>query len=153
MNTKVSGIISAIIGGIIGWVSIIAIPFLLLVGFNLIDYFTAIFAAKNRGEKISSKKGLNGIIKKLSLWFAIICGGGVDWVLFFMSESLGMNIGIKYLVSTILCIWLIINEIISVLENIKDCGAPLPAFLLKLTKNIKSQIEEKGVIQNDTTGT
>lgn len=36
----------------------------------------------------------------------------------------------------------ICNEIISILENIKDIGAPVPPFLLPLLKNLKSQVEE-----------
>lgn len=38
--------------------------------------------------------------------------------------------------------WIICNEIISILENIKDIGAPVPPFLLPLLKNLKSQVEE-----------
>lgn len=39
-------------------------------------------------------------------------------------------------------VWIICNEIISILENIKDIGAPVPPFLLPLLKNLKSQVEE-----------
>ncbi|MBS7388704.1 MAG: phage holin family protein, partial [Oscillospiraceae bacterium] len=39
--------------------------------------------------------------------------------------------------------WLIANEIISILENIKDIGAPLPPFLMRLAENVKSQAEKR----------
>ena len=35
------------------------------------------------------------------------------------------------------------SELISILENIKDAGVNIPAFLLPLIKNIKSQTESK----------
>ena len=34
------------------------------------------------------------------------------------------------------------NEIISILENIIDIGVSVPAFLMPLVKNIKSQTEK-----------
>lgn len=39
--------------------------------------------------------------------------------------------------------WLICNEIISILENIQDMGVNIPAFLQPLVKHIRSQVEEQ----------
>ena len=39
--------------------------------------------------------------------------------------------------------WLICNEIISILENIQDMGVNIPAFLQPLVKHIGSQVEEQ----------
>ncbi|MEY8494039.1 phage holin family protein, partial [Lachnospiraceae bacterium 29-91] len=44
----------------------------------------------------------------------------------------------------IVALWIICNEIISILENVKDMGVYIPGFLEPLVKNIKSQVEEMG---------
>ena len=46
-------------------------------------------------------------------------------------------------------IWLICNEIISILENISDIGVNLPPFLKPLIKNIQEQVEDKTEIKGD----
>ena len=43
----------------------------------------------------------------------------------------------------LVAVWLIYNEIISILENINDIGTDLTPFLLKLVKKLKSQVESK----------
>lgn len=43
----------------------------------------------------------------------------------------------------VVAVWLIVNEIISILENMIDIGVEMPPFLLPLVKNIKNQVEEK----------
>jgi phage-related holin len=53
-------------------------------------------------------------------------------------------------VACFVALWLICNEIISILENIADIGVDLPPFLLKIVKNLKSQVESKADLPNDT---
>ena len=48
-----------------------------------------------------------------------------------------------FLVACIVAIWIICNEIISILENIKDMGVIIPAFLIPLVTHVKSQVEDK----------
>ena len=40
-------------------------------------------------------------------------------------------------------VWLICNEVISILENIGDIGVPLPGFLTKIVQGLRSKLEEK----------
>ena len=40
-------------------------------------------------------------------------------------------------------IWLIINELISILENLATIGVPLPTFLFKLVGRLKIVAEAK----------
>ena len=47
----------------------------------------------------------------------------------------------------VVAIWLICNEIISILENINDIGVTLPPFLQPIVKNLKSQVEKKADIE------
>ena len=41
-------------------------------------------------------------------------------------------------------IWLILNECISILENISEIGVPLPSFLVALIQKLKKTTENKG---------
>ena len=50
---------------------------------------------------------------------------------------------VTFLVACIVAIWIICNEIISILENIKDMGVIIPAFLIPLVTHVKSQVEDK----------
>ena len=45
-------------------------------------------------------------------------------------------------------IWIVCNEIISILENVNDIGVTLPPFLQPIVKNLKSQVENKINIEN-----
>ena len=41
----------------------------------------------------------------------------------------------------IITIWLIINELISILENLGEMNIPLPQFLIKTIKSLKGNVE------------
>ena len=55
----------------------------------------------------------------------------------------GINISLPYIVATVVAVWLICNEIISILENLIDIGIDIPPFLMPLAKMIKGQVEDK----------
>lgn len=55
----------------------------------------------------------------------------------------GFPVELTFLVACIVAIWIICNEIISILENIKDMGVTIPTFLIPLVTHVKSQVEDK----------
>ena len=59
-----------------------------------------------------------------------------------------MTVSSDFLVACIVSIWIICNEIISILENIKDMGVNITAFLQPLVEHVKSQVEDKANIDN-----
>ena len=86
------------------------------------------------------------------MWLLVAVGAILDWLLSFAAANIGVTIPFHFLVASVAAVWLIANEIISILENVKDIGAPLPPFLLKLAKNIKSKTEEAADMQIDKEG-
>ena len=44
----------------------------------------------------------------------------------------------------VVTIWLLLNECISILENISEIGVPLPPFLVSLIQKLKKTTEVKG---------
>lgn len=125
------------------WLGILYVPMLILILCNIIDYGTGLCAAKYRDETIKSYKSIRGIAKKVCMWLLVAVGAMLDWLLQYTAETVGIAIGLNFIVASIVAVWLIANEIISILENVKDIGAPLPPFLMKIASNIKSQAEKK----------
>ena len=58
-------------------------------------------------------------------------------------QRLESRCSVTFLIACIVAMWLICNEIISILENIQDMGVNIPAFLQPLVKHIRSQVEER----------
>ena len=142
VNTA-KGVIASIMGVLNSIFGILAIPIVLLVACNVIDYVTGILASKFRGQEISSYKGIKGITKKIGMWLLIIVGAIIDELIAYSVAQLGLTCPFTFMIACVVAVWIICNELISILENLKDMEVPLPDFLMKLTKNIKSQIETK----------
>lgn len=140
-NTTIKAIVTAITGFLSSLLGILYIPVLLMVTCNVIDYVTGLAAAKYRNQQVDSYRGLRGITKKVSMWLLVIVGAIIDQLLKYAAVTIGFTLPITFLVACVVVIWLICNEIISILENIKDIGVPIPPFLLPLLKNLKSQTE------------
>ena len=53
------------------------------------------------------------------------------------------GVAITMLFGLIVTVWLIINELISILENLARIDVPIPAFLTKIIEKLKTTIEDK----------
>ena len=144
---------TAVLSVVMNWLGILAIPVFLLVGCNLVDYFTGLCAAKYRTETINSYKGIKGIIKKVCMWLLVLIGAWIDILINYTIETAGVNYSLPYIVATIVTVWLVVNEIISILENMRDIGVKMPPFLLPLMKNIKKKVEDKAQVVEETEDT
>lgn len=150
---KVKAAFIAALSALMGWLGILAVPVFLLVGCNVVDYATGLCAAKYRTETVSSYKGIRGIIKKVCMWLLVLIGAWIDILINYTIECAGMNMTIPFIVATVVAVWLVVNEIISILENMIDIGVKMPPFLLPLIKYIKAQVEDKaGIPEGDGQG-
>lgn len=82
------------------------------------------------------------------MWLLVGVGVIVDQLLSYSADVVGITLPFTFLVACVVAIWLICNEIISILENINDIGVALPPFLQPIVKNLKSQVEQKTTIDN-----
>lgn len=139
---KVKAVFITVGSAISSFLGVLFIPVLLMVICNVIDYITGIFAAPRRGEKISSSVGLHGIQKKVCMWLLVVVGVIIDELIAYAIVTMGWNIPFTFVVACVVCLWLICNEILSILENLKDIGVPLPMFLEKIVIYIKSKAEQ-----------
>lgn len=140
---KAKVIVTVIVSTLMSWLGILAIPVFLLVGCNILDYFTGLCASGYRDEAISSYKGIWGIVKKVCTWMLIAVGSVIDTLLNYAVQSISPDFRLPFIVATVVAVWLIVNEIISILENMVDIGVDMPPFLMPLVRNIKKQVEEK----------
>lgn len=137
------GVLSSLLG-------VLALPVLMVVACNIIDYATGLMASPYRSQDINSYKSIRGIWKKVCMWLLIVVGAIIDQTLLYASDMIGIAMPFTFLVACIVALWIICNEIISILENVKDMGVNIPGFLGPLVKNIKSQVEEMGDQQEST---
>lgn len=135
---------TAFFAAVSAWLGTLAIPVYILVGLNIADYFTGIAAAHYRGERVSSNLGFRGIAKKVCMWLLVALGAVADWLVLYAADMIGFSSPLHFLVASAVAIWLICNELISILENIGDIGVQPPGFLQKLIEMVKSQAEQKG---------
>lgn len=148
---KVKATVIAALSVLMSWLGILAIPVFLLVGCNLIDYATGLLAAKYRQDGgISSYKSIRGIFKKIGMWLLIIVGSFMDILIQYAAECMGLGIAIPFVVATFVAVWLVVNEMISILENLIDIGVNMPPFLMPVVKYIKKQVEDKAKLTEET---
>lgn len=114
------------------------------------DFVTGLVKAKITGEPITSKKGSKGFWKKIAKLLALTMGIFLDYFV-----PLMVKVGVNYKVNFPLPfgltvgVYIVIIELISIMENLNSCGVQLPAFILNMLKGAEKQID-KGVDQNES---
>ena len=106
------------------------------------DYATGLAKAYSAGE-LSSRVGIRGILKKLGYLVIVAVAGMLDWLIRYGAAALGWEWAPEFLVSSVVIVWLIINELLSILENVEAIGVPVPAFLRKLLGRLQVSTEAK----------
>lgn len=134
--------ISGILAAATARLGILALPVYLLVFLNMADYSTGIAAAYYKGEKISSKTGFRGIAKKICMWLLIAVGVVVDKMLIYTAQVSHINISFSFMIGCFVAIWLICNEVISIIENINAIGVKTPDLLSKIISKLKEAVKD-----------
>lgn len=138
---KVKITVITIVSALMNWLGILAVPVFLMVGCNLVDYITGLIAAKYRTEDINSYKSIRGIFKKVCMWLLVLIGAWIDALINYTVQAVGVNLTMPFIVATVVAVWLTVNEMISILENMLDIGVDMPPFLMPIVKYIKRQVE------------
>jgi toxin secretion/phage lysis holin len=135
-------LIALAIGGISAYMRLIFIPLVVLAAVMVIDYMSGMLKAWGNDE-LSSKVGLKGIAKKLCYLMLVCVAGVVDWLLWSGLRQVGITLDFGFCFGLIVVIWLIINELISILENLEALKVPMPSFLRSLVGHLKQTVETK----------
>lgn len=121
----------------------LAVPLIVLLVMMIIDYISGMSAAWREGT-LNSKKGVDGIIKKVGYMALVAVAMGVDYLIFSGFTAVNVSVGFEMLFGILVAVWLIINEMISILENLSRLGVPIPKFLTKAVKKLKITAEASG---------
>lgn len=137
----------SVLGAIWSYIGIVAIPWGVLLVLNIIDYWTGISAAPYRNPEdihpVKSYKSIHGIQKKVCMHLLIVIGWIIDFVIKTSIEQAWTPINYPPIFAIVIALWLTFNEIISILENMEDIGAPIPPFLLPIMKKMRRTVEDK----------
>ena len=133
---------AGVLGALAAYFNVLLIPLGVLVAVMLIDYITGMAGASYTG-KLNSRVGVMGIVKKAGYLALVAVGMVVDYLISNALVSIGINLQINYCFGMIITVWLIINELISILENLGEMNIPLPQFLVKMIKSLKGTVEDK----------
>ena len=139
-NAEIKLAISAAAAALMTYLSEMIIPAMVLVFVMLLDYCTGVHAAYVQ-HTLSSRVGILGILKKLSYLAMVAAACVIDWLLITVGAKLGAVITVQF-VGLLVCFWLIVNELISILENIDKAGGPVPPFVEKLLWRLKGTVED-----------
>lgn len=140
-ENAIKAALAGTLGGLCAYGVQLLVPVLVLVVVMLLDYATGMTKAWNAGE-LSSRVGLRGILKKVGYLVIVGVAAVVDWLLRYGADTLGWDWPVEFLFASIVIIWLVINELLSILENVSAIGAPVPGFLQALLKKLKVHTED-----------
>ena len=142
-NKGIQAVLTAAITAFAVYFNALAVPLFVLVIMMIIDYVSGMAAAWRAGT-LSSKKGIDGVIKKVGYMALVAVAMGVDYLIFSGFTAVNVSVGFEMLFGILVAVWLIINEMISILENLSRIGVPIPKFLTKAVKKLKITAEASG---------
>ena len=96
--------------------------------FIVLDFTTGLIKAWHNGE-VSSHKSRKGLLKKTMFLSMILIGHWLD-----KASLIPDNTGMSF--RTLVLVFIIANEGISILENISEMGVPIPGFLKKVFERL-----------------
>ena len=140
-NKELQMFISAAFAGLLYYLGIVSIPIVMLICAMVIDYATGIMAAWTNSE-LSSKRGVKGIVKKVGYLALVVAAMILDWLIFQGLQQINVNLHYSIFFAVFVTVWLIINELISPLENLSRIGVPIPNFMKKLIDRLKTTVEK-----------
>ena len=140
-NKELQMFISAAFAGLLYYLGIVAVPIIMLIGAMIIDYATGMMAAWTNSE-LSSKRGVKGIVKKVGYLALVVAAMILDWLIYQGLQQINLDLHYSVFFAVLVAVWLIINELISTLENLSRMGVPIPNFMKKLIDRLKTTVEK-----------
>ena len=109
------------------------------------DVISGLVAAMASGEKLSSRVGWIGFWKKMALILALAFGIFMDSFIPILLGTISLELPFTMPIGTIVGCYIVINEAISIIENInKAAPTALPKWIKKLLEGASKTIDEGG---------
>lgn len=143
-NSTIKWLIAAISGAVAAFFGQYGLFFTLVGTIIVLDVTTGLIRAKVTDEGLSSKKASKGFWKKISLFVGLLFGIFLDFAVAAVLTKTGINVGLTMPFSLIVCAYIIINEGISVSENLYLINPDIfPPQIGKFLKVAKKQMDNK----------
>lgn len=139
MKDIIQVLFAAALGALAAYFNVLLIPLCVMVAVMLLDYISGMAAAWSQ-KTLNSRCGVIGIVKKVGYIALVAVGMAVDYLITSALLKIGISLQINYCFGLMVTIWLIINELISILENLDHLGIPLPKFLVKMVNRLKDNV-------------
>ncbi|MBQ7737288.1 MAG: phage holin family protein [Oscillospiraceae bacterium] len=134
-------LIAAALAALGAYLRQLAVPLAVLLTVMVLDYISGMIAAIRTGT-LDSRIGLMGILKKVSYLLIVAVGMVLDYLIQMLGGEFGVQLEGTYIVGLLVIFWLIINECISILENVDEAGGPVPPFVAAMLKRLKRHTED-----------
>ncbi|MGN0479018.1 MAG: holin family protein [Hominenteromicrobium sp.] len=141
-KTILKTVLAALCASVAAYFGTLAVPLLVLLCVMLTDYATGMVKAYMTAQ-LSSRTGLRGILKKLCYMAMVAVGAAVDYLLTDILCAAGIRIELRMYCGLIIAVWLIVNELISILENLAVIGVPGFPALNRLLLRLRTAIEKE----------
>lgn len=135
-------VLAAAVGALCSYCAQLVVPLAVLAAVMLADYITGMAKAWSAGA-LCSRTGVKGIVKKVGYLMVVGAAGVADWLIRYGLAQAGVEVQFDFLIAAMVIVWLIINELISILENVAAMGGPVPVFLSKLLARLKTAVEKR----------
>lgn len=146
MNTYLKWLLSVVSGVIAAFFGRYGLFFGLVAAAVVLDVITGLVKSKATGEGLSSEKANRGFWRKLSLFAGLAFGIFLDFasaaVLAHAGVTLGSDADMPF--SMILCAYIIINEMISIGENLYLANPDsFPKWIARRLKVAREELERQ----------
>ena len=138
---------SAMVASVSVYLGEMIIPIIILAVAMIADYISGVAAAWFTGT-LNSKTGKHGAVKKVCYMFLVVAAGIIDWVIASGIAAVGIETGLNYYFGIMVTVWLILNELLSILENCVEIGIPVPAFIKPVADRLKGNLESSKNLTN-----
>ena len=140
---KIKWILSLLFGSIATFFQQYGILIALVAVAIVFDLVTALIKVKaSNGEVWSSTKCRQGLFKKLALLAGMAFGFFLDWFIPYVLLYLNVSIPFAMPFSMIICFYIVLNESISVSENLYAANPEImPKWIVRLLTDVKDKLD------------
>ena len=127
---------------VLGWFGWLAVIYAASMG---IDYITGSALAAKEGAW-NSAKAREGLWHKAGSILAVIVAAIADFLLRVVIGNLPITLPFTYTVfiCPVVLVWYTLTELGSIVENVGEMGAPVPAFLKNIIATLHDSVEDAG---------
>lgn len=142
---KLKWLLSFVFGGIATFLGQYGVMIILVALVIVFDVITGLIKCKVSDIPITSNKGTKGFFKKMAFMVCLFFGFFLDYAIPYMGSRIALDIQFNMPFGMIICFYIILNESISICENLYACNDQMmPKWIVKVLKLAKDKIDDGG---------